>query len=70
MVTLIKAKELVEKATGEQVSSCAFYDNFYIFTFKGSPFLYKAVNKSDGKIYNFTPSLDYIGYCEAKKVTF
>ena len=70
MITIGNAKELVEKETEKKALSCALYKDFYIFTFENSPFLYKAVSKHDGRIFNFTPSLDIIGYSEAKKVVF
>lgn len=70
MITIANARKLAEEKTGKKAASCAFYDEFYIFAFKDDPFLYKAVSKRDGRVFNFTPSLDLIGYAEAKKVTF
>ena len=70
MITILKAKKLVENETGKKAASCAFMEDYYIFAFKGDQFLFKAVNRNDGKISNFTPSIDLLGYCEAKKITF
>lgn len=67
MVTELEAKQIVIDKKKESPYSCALLENFYIFCMKKNGTSFCAVDKKTGKIYPYSPSLDFIGYTKAVK---
>ena len=67
MINELEAKRIIVKEKKELPYSCAIMEYFYVFCMKKNGTIFYAVDKKTGKIYPYSPGLDFIGYNEAKK---
>lgn len=67
MVTELEAKKILFDSKKEMPYSCAIMDYFYVFCMKKEGTIFYAVDKKTGKIYPYSPALDFVGYNQAKK---
>lgn len=67
MITELEAKRRIISGKKEKPYSCAIMEHFYVFCMKKEESIFYAVDKRTGKIYPYSPSLDFIGYNQATK---
>jgi hypothetical protein len=67
MITEFEAKKRVADAKKKTPYSCAVMTHFYVFCMEKHGTIFYAVDKKTGKVYPYSPGLDYIAYNDAVK---
>lgn len=67
MITEIEAKRILINQKKKLPYSCAILPFFYVFCMEKNGTIFYAVDKKNGKVYPYSPGMDFVGYNQSPK---